>query len=221
MTRHIGETRSGRASIARGIVFSLLLACHAGGAWAHQIDEYVGVTHVEIQRDRIRTLMSLTPGSEVAASVISAIDTNKDGMFSAQESQYYAQAMAAGITISVDRTPLPARLVDVTVPAPDVLRTGQAIIRMTLDVTPPPQEAGPHAVEVANVNQALTVIVANALIPPDPRVRIRQQNRDQYQRHLEISYDVTPPSMMPWVVVSLLGVGAAGALMLWTRRRAL
>lgn len=204
---------------ARVLVIGLTLACQVGSLSAHQIDEYVGVTLVEVQRDRIRAFLSLTPGSDIAAGVIAAIDTNRDGRFSDQEVADYAREMSDGVTIALDAARLPTRLIATTVPPPEDLHSGQAIIRLTLESTPPPQRPGRHSLEISNANRALTVLLANALVPPDPHVRILQQSRDWYQRRLEITYDVTPRSLTPWIALGAIVVLLGGALTLRQYRR--
>ncbi len=216
-TRHyVSPTWPLAASV---LVIGLSLAFQVASLSAHQIDEYVGVTLVEVQRNRIRAFLSLTPGSEIAAGVIAAIDTNRDGVFSDQEVDVYARAMSDGVTMALDAARLPTRLIATTVPAPEDLYSGQAIIRLTLESTLPPQQPGRHSLEVSNTNQALTVLLANALVPPDPRVRILRQSRDWYQRRLEITYDVTPRSLTPWIALSAIVVLLGGALTIRRYRR--
>ena len=54
-------------------------------AWAHRINEYLQATIVSVQANEAHAAMRLIPGVLVAPSVIVAIDSNQDGVFSESE----------------------------------------------------------------------------------------------------------------------------------------
>lgn len=69
------------------VTFSLL----ARPGYAHRLDEYLQAVIVSIQQNEIDASMRLIPGVAIADSIISAIDSNSDGVFSQTEQQTYAR----------------------------------------------------------------------------------------------------------------------------------
>lgn len=203
---------------------SLLASFGTGVGWAHQIDEYVSVTHVEIQSDVVRVLLRLTPGMDIAPGVMAHIDANGDGWFSEDEQRRYSQRFLETTTVAVDSVMLTPQLAETSFPALNAnsSRAGQALIRMTMQATMPPLEPGRHSVVVGNTNHDVTGLVANAL--PDfsySAIRIGEQTRDRYQRQLEIAFVVAPRQRAGWLIGGGLAalMAAAGGLAVWRRGR--
>ena len=63
---------------------------------AHQLDEYVQASKISIARDLVRVELRLTPGVKVLSRVLAVIDTNGDGVLSADEQHAYAARVRGG-----------------------------------------------------------------------------------------------------------------------------
>ena len=61
-------------------IVALLLA--AVPASAHRLDEYLQAIIVSVGQDRVQASMRPIPGVVVSGSVIAAVDSNGDGVFS-------------------------------------------------------------------------------------------------------------------------------------------
>ncbi len=86
-------------------VTSIAVAClllFGKAAWAHRIDEYLQATIVSLQENEAQASMRLIPGVMVAPSVIAAIDSNHDGMFSENEKQAYVQRVLGDLSVTID-----------------------------------------------------------------------------------------------------------------------
>ena len=77
-----------RRKIAVAIAAGVLLVGKT--ASAHRIDEYLQATILSLEENRVHASMRLIPGVLISRSVIAAIDSNGDGVFSDSEEQAYA-----------------------------------------------------------------------------------------------------------------------------------
>jgi len=193
------------------LLLNLAAGSYAAPAMAHQIDEYVANTHVEILRDRIRVFLSLTPGSALAARVIARIDTDHDGRLSEAEKLQYATSILNSFALAVDDARLTPQLIGVTYPAVEEMLAGQGIIQLKIEAPLRSQSPGRHSLFLANNAKDLTVFVAAALVPPVPEITISRQDRDSNQRRIEIEYAVARSRAGIWVLTGLLIV----PLLLW------
>src|ERR1700755_1751481 len=85
-------------------------------AEAHRLDEYLQQTLLELKPDRVIAHVSLTPGVEVAAEVLTTIDTNHDGVVSDIEQSTYADAVQRDLTLRLGTATLPLRRVEMSYP---------------------------------------------------------------------------------------------------------
>jgi hypothetical protein len=74
----------------RMLFAAVAAGCVAQHASAHQLDEQVQVTRLEILHDRINVAMALSPGAIVAPRVLVLIDTDLDGRLSLNQIDTYA-----------------------------------------------------------------------------------------------------------------------------------
>ena len=126
----------------RFAVAALLLLGFAAPAFAHRLDEYLQATLFTVERDHIAISMRLTPGVEVFGKVLAAIDTRGDGVVSNAKQQAYAEKVRRDLSLSIDGSPLPLRLVDFTFPTLEEMKQGLGEIVLRFEVPMPPMARG-------------------------------------------------------------------------------
>ena len=93
-----------------------MLAVAGTPAWAHRLDEYLQGTIVSIERNRFQAQVTLTPGVAVFPFVIANIDTDGNGIVSAEEQQAYAAHVLQDLSLAIDGTQLAPHLLAVRFP---------------------------------------------------------------------------------------------------------
>lgn len=189
----------------------------AQAAHAHALDEYVQALRVGVSAKSHTLSLSLTPGMHIAGDVLRRIDLDSDGMLSPNEAEQYARAVIAELSISVDGATVPLSLRRVEVSPVAEIRDGQGVIRVELSA-PPPLTRGRHQVVVRNSHlPALSVYLANALLPDEPGIRILSQRRDPRQQTFWLEYEADASWTAGWAWTFL----ASGSLLIltWSRRR--
>ena len=123
--------------------------------------------------------MRLIPGVLVAPSVISAIDSNHDGVFSEAEEQAYAQRVLGDLSIAIDGKSVSPQLLSWIFPEPTQMREGLGEIQIEYRVELP--SGGPNrALILANHHLNTTsVYLMNAVVPEDRNIRILVQKRNE------------------------------------------
>ena len=187
-----GSRTAGRRTAAG---LALIIAVFAAtDLSAHRRDEYLQAARLAIAPGRVELQLDLTPGIAVATSVIADIDRNGDGVFSAEETQAYAQRVLSELRLDIDghalhlRQPQSQPTAD-AFPAADAIRRGEGVIQLQLEAALPALTAGAHHLTYHNAHRRdIGVYLANALLPDTDRVAITAQLRDPEQRDLTIDY---------------------------------
>ena len=171
-------------------IATMLVACVflVRTASAHRIDEYLQATVLSLQTNRVDGSMRLIPGVVVASSVIAAIDTNGDGVFSQDEQRAYAQRVIADLSITLDGHSLQPTLVSWSFPQPADMHEGLGEIHLAYAVRLPP--GGPdRSLIVANHRLSpSSVYLMNVTVPEDPDIQITAQKRDSLQTTYELDF---------------------------------
>ena len=159
-------------------------------AHAHEVDEYVQSALISVERDRIDVQLKMTPGAQVFSRVFASIDTNRDGTVSGAEKQAYARAVVRDLTFELNGQRATAEVVEVTVPAVDLMKDGLGEIQLTLRV--PITTPAPHRkLVLENHHQrAISAYLMNCLTPHDASLRIVSQRRSADQSRYELDFDV-------------------------------
>lgn len=158
---------------------------------AHQIDEYVGLTHIRVEPNRIELMVSLTPGADVAEAVIARADQDGDGELTPDERQAYATRILRNLRLTIDGEPVEGRLVRLEFPQLEFIRLGRGIIQMDIEAIIGPLSPGEHRVVYRNENSdELSVFLVNALRPASKDIRVKKQTRDWLQTQIEVLVDV-------------------------------
>jgi hypothetical protein len=188
-------------------------------AGAHRLDEYLQATRLSIDVDRVSLDLDLTPGVSVASRVFGWLDTNGDGEISATEGEAYARQMLSALVLSVDGRPVPVTFVDSRFPDARDMSLGVGTIRLRATSKMPAASSGRHQLAYVNDHRSdISVYLANALVPADPRIQIAAQRRDPSQHRLTIDYDVTTHSAWARMLWLLGGLGSVGLLTVTKRR---
>ena len=134
---------------------------------AHPYDELLQAARIDVQPDRVRVEMMVTPGIAVADSVLLDIDADHDGTLSSREQEAYAERLGSRISLRVDgSTPLPIVLAGSTFPTSAAMRTGDSAIVMQFAAPLAPLRDGEHRLTFRNENPAAGgVYLANVLVP--------------------------------------------------------
>jgi hypothetical protein len=191
---------------------------------AHQLDEYVGLTHVAVSRTRVGLSVSLTPGAEIVGPIIAAIDRNGDGELAVEEQQLYARKILSNLSLRVDGEPAEIGFQSISFPHLELLQLGRGVIQFEMDAAITPLTAGTHVVSYQNGNSdELSVYLVNALRPDTPGVRIKRQTRDWLQTQIDIEVEISDigqeDNSAGGVVAGLLvAVAALGGLAVARRR---
>lgn len=181
-----------RASSALLAGLSLAAACAAGVAVsAHRLDEYLQAARIDVRDDGVAIELALTPGAEIADSIVSLIDRDRDGAASAGEQHVYAAGVAGALQVRVDGATLPLRLTEFSFPTIEQLRRGEGIIRLEASGRHSVLSSGRHQLFFRNGYLAEpSAYLANALVPVTPRLSITGQRRTFDQRELTIEYSL-------------------------------
>lgn len=183
-----------------------MLLAVAGSATisAHRLDEYLQAARIDLQRDAIAIEMVLTPGAEIADSVVAALDRDGNGRLSGDEQDSYARDVVQQLRLTVDEMSLPLQVSSSTFPTTGALRRGEGTIRLRLQAHHHALVDGAHRLSFSNGYLAShSVYLANALAPASADIAVAEQRRTPDQRELTIDYTVGP---------ALASVGASWVL---------
>jgi hypothetical protein len=173
-------------------VTALLIASPAG-LDAHRLDEYLQAARVGVTPSAIVIELSLSPGVAVALDIIAHLDLDGDGRILPREAESYGRRVLAGLSARLDDAPLALVLRRVEVAPPGELREGAGTIRVELEGHAPGRASGHHVFELTNAHMPeQSVYMANALLPENDLVTIRQQERDPRQQTFRLRYETRP-----------------------------
>ena len=196
----------------------LILVLLPGTTSAHRLDEYLQATRVDIARDRVNIDVDLTPGVSIARQVAAWIDVNANGEISPAESLAYATQVLESVSVSVDGSAVPLYLVAAEAPPIADMSLGVGTMRVRASANISSTRSGRHSVSIINTHHPETsVYLANALVPTDKVIHIREQRRSEDQHSLTIEYAIGLPiwPRVAWLLTAVtLLVG-----MWWMRHR--
>ena len=196
---------------------ALVLAV-ASPAFAHRVDEYLQATTISVEKGRIAVELRLAPGIEVFPKVLALIDTDRDGAIAEAELRAYAERLATELTLSVDGTRLPLRLVSSRMEALEALQDGRGTIELAFDAAVPRGGINRRLVFENHHQRAMAEYLVNGLVPRDPDIRLGTQQRSFDQSTYQLDYAqagiASPPASIPRST-GVFGWVAALALLLF------
>ena len=167
---------------------ALLLAC-AAPAHAHRLDEYLQATMISVGKERVRAQIRLTPGVAVSSSILAEIDANADGVLSDAEQLAYAQRVLRELSLGIDGTLLPLRLVSSKYASIAEMKEGRGDIVIDFDAVVPSGDVDRHLTFENRHQRAISVYLVNALVSRDPDVRVVSQKRNYEQSSYQLDYE--------------------------------
>ena len=171
----------------------LLLVLVAYGAEAHRLDEVVQGAYLTLAPGEVRLELDVSPGMEVAGTLLRALDTDADRTITEAEARGYAQRVLAQSTLTLDGVALSWTLDKVVVPAYPNLELGSDTIRIHA-VAKRSDDAGAHTLTYQNSYQpAAGRHMANVFLRSGERwqYRVTKQQRTDDGRQLIVTYTVT------------------------------
>jgi hypothetical protein len=204
---------------ARCVAFAVLVTAFGPSeATAHRLDEYLQAARVAVRPDGIRLELDLTPGANIAESVIARIDADGDRRFSGEEGASYARVVLGDVGVWLDGVALAVRLQRVEVSTPQELLDGVGLIRIVATMPTVPIVAR-HELILRNAHETdRGVFLMNALVPASKNVIITAQSRDRRQQQFRMTYEVrSSVSQLAWLLAAALSVVALGVCRLARR----
>jgi|GEM_PF-788395 hypothetical protein len=159
------------------------------GARAHRIDEYLQATMISLEASRVQASMRMIPGMTVAPSVIAAIDSNHDGVFSESEKQAYAQRVLGDLTITLDGKSVSPKLFSWSFPEPAQMLGGIGEIQIEYTVELPHGDSSRTLILANHHLNPTSVYLMNAVVPQDHNIHILAQKRNELQSVYELDYE--------------------------------
>lgn len=156
--------------------------------FAHRLDEYLQAIIVSIGQDHIGASMRLIPGVAVSAAVISAVDSNRDGVFSQIEQQAYAQKVLRDLSLSVDGHVLSPRVQAVSFPTAADMKEGLGEIHIEFAADLPAGSSHRSLLVENHHESRISVYLMNVLVPQERNIRVTAQNRNPIQSYYRVDY---------------------------------
>lgn len=136
--------------------------------------------------------------------MIAGIDSNGDGILSADEQRAYAQRVLRDLSIRIDGQPVQPELISWSFPPPAEMRAGLGEIHIAYSMDLP-RGGSSRSLILANHHQnSASVYLMNVVVPDDPGIRILAQKRNEQQSVYELDYqqtDAAAPSRTSWTGV--------------------
>lgn len=192
----------------RIVIAVFLILAGATSAFAHRLDEYLEATMFDVGRDHIGISLHLTPGVDVFPQVLAAIDANGDGEISAAEQQGYIEVVRRALSLSIDDQRVTLHLRSFTFPALDEMKQGLSEIVLNFEAQAPPSGPRRRLIFENHHLPAISVYLANCLVPSDPDIHVIAQDRNYLQTIYRLDYAqgdlganaaIAAPSSMSWL----------------------
>jgi hypothetical protein len=190
LSRRCRDKRRRATSNFQRIVGVALLSMLPGSpAGAHRLDEYLQAARVDLDLTRVEVRLALTPGVDVAETIVREIDVDRDGVLSQREQAAYVSCVLEAVHLDVDGHTARLQPTSSRFPAAADLKGGEGTIMIRLRADVPELSAGAHRVHLANTHHAeIAAYLANVLVPQTPRIEITDQRRNANQSDLTIDY---------------------------------
>jgi hypothetical protein len=213
MERPLRASNTFLATLSLAIAFAAVASVSA-----HRLDELLQAARIDLRDDGVAIDLALTPGADIADSIVAAIDGDRNGLLTSDEQTDYAAAIVGDVVVTVDGARLALRLNDASFPTMVQLRSGEGTIRVQAGASHSRLANGPHQLFFSNGHHAgRSVYLANALVPASTRLSVSGQRRTFDQRELTIDYSIgmAQASFTPG---GLLGLVAGVLIVRYTRR---
>jgi HupE/UreJ protein len=172
-------------TLAAAAAILLLLGVPAS---AHRLDEYLQATFVTVEKDRVQVFMRLIPGVAISSTVLTAIDTNADGVISETERRAYVERVLQDLSLSVDGHRLKPSLISLHFPSIDDMKEGTGEIQIDLIAALPAGGPSRKLIFENHHQSRIAAYLVNSLVPADRNIQITAQNRNENQSLYQLDY---------------------------------
>ncbi|WP_424952005.1 hypothetical protein [Deinococcus sp.] len=173
----------------------VVLALLGSLAGAHPVDEVVQGAYLTLTPGKVLLELDLTPGSQVAGTLLGALDANGDGKASDAEGRAYAAKVLARSTLTVGGAAVPWTLDTVTVPPLNILRIGGDTLKIYASAKRP-DAVGAQTLSYHNRYQpARSQWIANVFLQPAGgwQYAVTGQQHSADGQQLTVKYTVSRP----------------------------
>ena len=182
------------------------IAVLPSGVAAHALDEYVQAARLSLTRSHVGLEFDLTPGAQVAAPVVAMIDSNQDGVIAPDEAAAYAARVLQDTVVELNGERVAMRVIRIEVPSIADMREGIGTIHVSALGVHRARVSGEARLGFRNDHAPeKSVYLVNALVPSDRTLSVVRQERDRFQRTVQIVYDARPDLVvaMGWIVFAV------------------
>jgi len=173
----------------RALLALCSLLCLTLPSQAHLLDQLLQGTLVSVGTDVVTLEIKLIPGIDVAVTVISGIDSNRDGTISKVESLVFVRSVLRAMELSLDGRNLEIEYLGHVLPPLAELRAGIGAVRIKARAGLGNVANGEHRFICRNLQLSpVRIYLLNALVPETPRITIHSQKRDELQTTLQLDY---------------------------------
>jgi hypothetical protein len=170
-------------------------------AFGHRVDEYLQATTIAVEKERVVVQLRLAPGIEVFPKVLALVDADRDGAITEAELRAYAERLVGELTLSVDGSRLPLRLVSARMEPLEALKDGRGTIEIAFDAAVPHGDVDRRVVFENHHQRAIAEYLVNGLVPSDSSIRLGAQQRSEDQSVYRLDYvqrsAASAPSAIP------------------------
>ncbi|SDD98610.1 HupE / UreJ protein [Mucilaginibacter pineti] len=145
-------------------------------------------TTISLTSDKVFLELRLTPGTDVAARIIKAIDLNGDQQFSEGEKRAYLNKLNRDVSLAMDGHTAWLKLVSSTFSNVEDLKEGigDVIIDYEADITTP---GFAHQLIFKNQHySSIAVYMVNTLLPVDTAIQVNSQTRSNDQSVYQLDF---------------------------------
>jgi hypothetical protein len=159
-------------------------------ALAHPLDEVVQGSYLTLAPGQVTLQLDISPGAQVADSVLRRLDADNDGKISGGEARAFGRFVLDQTSLTLDDRPVAWRLERVEAPPLENIRLGADAIKIHA-VAPRSDRAGVHTLTFENrYNPAQTRAAANVFLRPGRwRYDVGGQTHGADGRRLAVYYE--------------------------------
>lgn len=168
-------------------------------AQAHRLDEYLQGAILSVETGRVDAQLTLTPGVSVFPTLLAEMDTDGDGVISADEQRAYVARVLGDLSLRIDDRALTPHLLSTEFPPVEDMQQGQGQIRIEFDAGLP---AGGPKRRLTLENRHMSRFAAyqvNCLVSRDPAIQILEQKRNYTQSQYELDFVQSSAGSGAWI----------------------
>jgi hypothetical protein len=162
----------------------------AASVEAHQLDEYLQASRLDVSRDRIVVELTLTPGTVIAPQLLTSIGGDRRRAISSEDLFQYAQQVLDDLRLSIDGRTHHLTGARVVASSWDELADGTGSIRLEAVTDGARMTGGSHRITYENSHAPVSSVYLVNALKPGRDVTITAQRRDRLQHRLELDVEV-------------------------------